>query len=100
MTKHHWFALALLLPLVAPAAAQTADADAVKRGEYLVMGMGCNDCHTPFVMGTNGPEPDMTRALSGHPQDLPITQPAALAEPWAAASSMTNTAHSGPWGVS
>ena len=40
---------------------------AVARGEYLVHAMGCTDCHTPWKMGPNGPEPDMTRALSGHP---------------------------------
>ena len=30
---------------------------------------GCNDCHTPLRMGPNGPEPDMTRMLSGHPEN-------------------------------
>lgn len=44
----------------------------VERGEYLVMVGGCNDCHTPWIMGPNGPEPDMTRMLSGHPQDLEV----------------------------
>ncbi len=51
-------------------------------------------------MGANGPEPDMSRMLSGHPQDIVITAPAKVAEPWAAAFIATNTAWSGPWGVS
>ena len=61
---------------------------------------GCHDCHTPFIMGPNGPEPDMTRALSGHPQDIVIDAPAQLPEPWIGAMNATNTAWSGPWGVS
>ena len=80
--------------------AQEDAAALVERGEYLVNTSGCHDCHTPFTMGANGPEPDMTRALSGHPQDIVIEAPAQLSEPWVAASIATNTAHSGPWGVS
>ena len=34
-------------------------------GEYLVKTGGCDDCHTPWKMGDNGPEPDMTRRLLG-----------------------------------
>ena len=53
--------------------------DLVQRGEYLVSVLGCNDCHTPFEMGPNGPEPDMTRMLSGHPEDLVMPPPPDLA---------------------
>lgn len=99
--KYYVLGLAVLLPIVGAAAAQeTANPELVKRGEYLVTIMGCNDCHTPFVMGPNGPEPDMTKALSGHPQDFEITEPAVVPEPWVAAIAPTNTAYSGPWGVS
>lgn len=81
--------------------AQESDtASLVERGEYLVTTSGCHDCHTPWVMGSAGPEPDMTRALSGHPQDIVIEAPAELAEPWIMAAFPTNTAWSGPWGVS
>jgi mono/diheme cytochrome c family protein len=97
--RYHFVTLAVLLPMVGAAAAQETP-EMVKRGEYLVTAMGCSDCHTPFVMGANGPEPDMSRLLSGHPQDISITAPAELSEPWLAASSLTNTAHSGPWGIS
>lgn len=44
----------------------------VSRGKYLVSVMGCDDCHTPMKMGAQGPEPDMTRRLSGHPQGLKV----------------------------
>ncbi|HET9250744.1 MAG TPA: c-type cytochrome, partial [Candidatus Eisenbacteria bacterium] len=73
----------------------------VQRGKYLVTIMGCNDCHTPWKMGANGPEQDMTRMLSGHPESDVVTAPAALGQaPWMAAVSNTFTAWSGPWGVS
>jgi mono/diheme cytochrome c family protein len=71
----------------------------VERGKYLVTTMGCNDCHTPFKMGPNGPEPDMTRMLSGHP-DGPLPAPPPLSGPWVGAVSATFTGWSGPWGIS
>ncbi len=78
-----------------------ADAATVARGQYLVTTGGCHDCHTPMKMGPNGPEPDMSRALSGHPQQLEMPPAPQLPEgPWLAVSSATNTAFSGPWGVS
>ena len=43
-----------------------------ERGRYLVTVGGCNDCHTPLKMGPKGPEPDMSRMLSGHPDSFPI----------------------------
>jgi Cytochrome c len=74
---------------------------AVARGKYLVNVAGCNDCHTPFVMTENGPEPDMTRMLSGHPESLPMPEPPRLPEgPWLWVGGATNTAYAGPWGVS
>lgn len=93
-----FFSIALL---PSTASAQDAPTGArVARGEYIVTTSGCHDCHTPFVRGPNGPEPDMKRALSGHPQDFRITAPIALPEPWGAAFAVTMTAASGPWGVS
>lgn len=86
----------LAVPLLA-----AAHPAAVRRGAYLVQIMGCNDCHTPMKMGANGPEPDFTRALSGHPQDLKIEQGPDLGQgPWMWAGAGTMTAFSGPWGVS
>ena len=72
------------------------------RGKYLVNTSGCHDCHTPWKPGVNGgePEPDMSRMLSGHPQDMALPPPPKPIGPWIIASAATNTAHSGPWGVS
>jgi mono/diheme cytochrome c family protein len=81
--------------------AQRLDADAVARGKYLVNFGSCNDCHTPWKLGPNGPEPDTTRLLSGHPADLVISAaPQAPVGPWAFVAAATMTAWSGPWGVS
>ena len=63
--------------------------------------MGCNDCHTPWKMGPRGPEPDMTRALTGHPSDIVMPPPPSLPPgPWTWMGAATNTAFAGPWGVS
>lgn len=90
-----------------PAAKTVANTAAKKlspqaqRGRYLVDTAGCHDCHTPWKMGEKGPEPDMTRALSGHPESLEMPPAPALPEgPWLAVWSATNTAIAGPWGVS
>lgn len=73
----------------------------VERGRYLVTSFGCTDCHTPWIMGPNGPMPDDSRFLSGHPADL-VMPPAPKLEPgpWVMSASATNTAWAGPWGVS
>ncbi|KAA2285068.1 c-type cytochrome [Arenimonas fontis] len=88
----------------AGAAASGVEADRaakIERGRYLVNTSACHDCHTPFVMGPNGPEPDMSRALSGHPESLPMPPPPTLPEgPWIVLMGATNTAWAGPWGVS
>lgn len=76
-------------------------ASAVERGAHLVRSMGCNDCHTPWKMGPNGPEPDMTRALTGHPESDKITEVPKLPDsPWGWIAARDNTAFAGPWGVS
>jgi len=72
----------------------------IDRGSYLVGMMGCNDCHTPWKMGPKGPEPDMTRALTGHPQDVVLPPAPAASGPWIWHGAATNTAFAGPWGVS
>jgi len=73
----------------------------VERGRYLVQAMGCHDCHTPKKMGPNGPEPDFTRALSGHPEDVLLPPPPKpAAGPWIATAAWDLTAWSGPWGIS
>ena len=72
----------------------------IQRGEYLTTVLGCNDCHTPMQQGPNGPVPDMTRMLSGHPEALQMPPPPTLPEgPWLWVGAATNTAYSGPWGI-
>lgn len=85
-----------LAPMVA-----IADEAQIVRGQYLVTTAGCNDCHTPLVPGPNGPERDMTRMLSGHPEQL-VMPPLSVRPqaPWETVASTTFTAWSGPWGVS
>jgi mono/diheme cytochrome c family protein len=100
------FALAALTSIgcsdrdVAVQAAAAPDVAArVARGEYLVKVIGCNDCHTPLKMGPKGPESDMTRYLSGHPEEVgPMTAPTHEA-PWQWAGAPTMTAFAGPWGI-
>ena len=92
--------LAVSLPVRAQSPANPATADKVARGKYLVTVAGCNDCHTPWVMGASGPEPDMSRMLSGHPEAEKLPAAPAPQGPWIVATSATNTAFSGPWGVS
>ena len=74
----------------------------VERGKYLVNIMGCHDCHTPWKVGPKGPEMDMTRALSGHPEELKMPPAPQLPTqgPWAMTAAGTMTAWAGPWGVS
>ena len=78
-------------------AGEDAGTDArVARGKYLVTVAVCNDCHTPWKMGEAGPEPDMSRMLSGHPAKFEVTAPAKTPEgPWNMVAAPTNTAWSG-----
>ena len=95
-----------LLRAMAPQAQPATDLSPEKkkvriaRGAHLVETMGCNDCHTPLKMGPRGPEPDMSRALTGHPAEVvmpPAPGPTGL---WGWHGSLTGTAFAGPWGVS
>ena len=96
-------AAAVAILFAAPAAqAARKDAQTVRteRGRYLVTAMMCNDCHTPWHVGPKGPEPDMTRMLSGHPAALKMPPAPAAQGPWIVSMAATNTAFAGPWGVS
>ncbi len=98
-----------LAEAVQPAApgAQAAPAPSTRlnaqqaRGKYLVSTSACMDCHTPLKMGAQGPEPDLARLYSGHPEPLKMPPAPVLPEgPWVMTASATNTAWAGPWGVS
>jgi hypothetical protein len=75
----------------------------VERGKYLTIIGGCNDCHTPKTFTKEGPVPDMTRELSGHPAGAKVPEvPASVIGPqgWGALSSNDFTAWAGVWGIS
>jgi mono/diheme cytochrome c family protein len=99
-------AFAATAPTLAAQAAETANAvaaasaDKVARGKYIVSASACHDCHTPWTLGPDGPGPDFSRALSGHPQDIIMPPAPAPAGPWVMTAAGTNTAWAGPWGVS
>ena len=87
-------ATAATLALLAGAAHAADDAanarDKVTRGKYLMDTAGCMDCHTPWKLSANGPEPDLSRLYSGHPQDLAMPPAPKLPEgPWLVVASAT-----------
>jgi hypothetical protein len=84
----------------ANASTSTPATNRIERGKYLVTVVGCGDCHTPLKMGPQGPEPDMGRLLSGHPEQMGPLPNAKPQGPWVWAGAGTNTAFGGPWGVS
>ncbi len=92
--------LSLLSTSTASAAEPRPSKRSIERGRYLVSIMGCHDCHTPLTMGPEGPMPDMTRALSGHPESFVIGPRPPLDDRWVWAGAATNTAFVGPWGTS
>jgi mono/diheme cytochrome c family protein len=83
-------------PVSAPAQSKA------ERGRMLVLGGGCHDCHTPKKLGPKGPEADMSKMLSGHPEGIKVTAPykPATGSQWAIGTTESLTAWSGPWGVS
>ena len=91
---------ASVLPAVAADDSRAIQPDKAARGKYLVTIAGCNDCHTPWKLGPSGPAPDMTRMLSGHPETVAMPPAPQLPEGWGMTAARTNTAFSGPWGVS
>lgn len=80
------------------APAVETEASKIERGRYLVGIMGCNDCHSPKLMGPQGPYLDPDRILSGYPADRPLPPVPANAEAWALMA-MDLTAAVGPWGT-
>jgi len=102
MRRHHAAVLGLVATLVAVGCArQVPEPTPVERGRFLVSIGGCGDCHTPKVLGADGPRPDTTHLLSGHPQDMNLPAPPQLPPgPWMAVTDWTLTAWSGPWGIS
>jgi hypothetical protein len=86
----------------ATAPATVSGQSQIEHGKMLVIGGGCHDCHTPKIMTPRGPEPDMARMLSGHPEAAGVPQPfsGGPAQPWSTHTNDHLTAWSGAWGVS
>lgn len=77
------------------------EAEKVKRGEYLVNSVGCDDCHSPKKMGPQGPEIIADLRFSGFPSNgqLPAVNTAEIKKGWMMmAPDLTSAA--GPWGQS
>ncbi|WP_336516706.1 diheme cytochrome c-553 [Pollutibacter soli] len=74
----------------------------VKRGEYLVSSIGCDDCHSPKKLGPNGePEVISELRLSGYPSSRSIQKPDSnvIKQGWMLfGTDLTSAA--GPWGMS
>lgn len=73
----------------------------VKRGEYLIVSMGCDDCHSPKIMTDQGPVLDAEHRLSGYPamRPLPAISKEGIKDGWILMVGDL-TAAVGPWGVS
>ena len=84
------------VPAAAPAMSQ------VDRGKMLIIGGGCHDCHTPKKVGPAGPEADLDRMLSGHPESEGVPPPfkPIKGSPYVIHINGHLTAWSGDWGVS
>lgn len=76
-------------------------AERIKKGEYLVSIVGCDDCHSPKKMGAHGPEIIPELRLSGYPAGRPIGKPDSnvVKQGWALLNADLTSAV-GPWGVS
>jgi len=73
----------------------------IKRGEYLVSAVGCDDCHSPKKMGPQGPEIIAELRFSGSPStaQLPSVNTGEIKKGWMMfAPDLTSAA--GPWGQS
>jgi hypothetical protein len=76
-------------------------AELIKRGEYLVSTIGCDDCHSPKTMGPMGPEIIPELRLSGYPSGRPLQKPDShvVKQGWILFGQDLTSAV-GPWGVS
>ena len=77
------------------------NAELVKRGEYLVNAVGCDDCHSPKTMGPRGPEIIQELRFSGYPSTRPVQKADsnAVKQGWALFGPDLTSAV-GPWGMS
>jgi len=77
------------------------EAEKIKRGEYLVNSIGCDDCHSPKRVGSNGFEVIAEKRFSGFNPDepLPTVNPGEVKKGWMLfAPDLTSAV--GAWGQS
>lgn len=86
-------------PTVSVAPAEPTQAELLAEGEHLVQILDCHGCHSPKVMTAQGPAPDPTRLLSGHPADEALPPMPQDANGWVLFGMGLTTAV-GPWGTS
>jgi hypothetical protein len=88
-------------PAAKPVTAAISKDSLIKRGEYLVSAVGCDDCHSPKKIGPNGMEIIPERRFSGFPQNgtVPPVNMAEVQKGWVLfAGDLTSAV--GPWGQS
>ncbi|HUQ00847.1 MAG TPA: c-type cytochrome [Kofleriaceae bacterium] len=100
MTATNTAAALALIASIAACNTTSSKPTPAERGKYLVTAAGCNDCHTPLIMGPKGPERDANHVLAGHPASMALPPAPAAQGPWMYTAAATMTAWSGPWGVS
>jgi hypothetical protein len=86
---------------VKPAITEISKDSLIKRGEYLVSAVGCDDCHSPKKIGPNGLEIIPELRFSGFPNDgtVPPVNTAEVEKGWVLfAGDLTSAV--GPWGQS
>jgi hypothetical protein len=73
----------------------------IKRGDYLVSTMGCDDCHSPRAFGPDGVHIIPEQRLGGHQASVQLgpIDTSELSKGWVLMSMVGNAAV-GPWGVS
>ncbi len=78
-----------------------SQAELVKRGEYLVNSIGCDDCHSPKRMGAHEPEIIEELRFSGYPSERPVQEvdTNSVKRGWMLLGADLTSAV-GPWGMS
>jgi hypothetical protein len=80
---------------------EVTDENLVRKGEYLITIAGCNDCHSPKILGPQGPEIDSSLMLSGYPSSRPMPEwPMEVIAKGQVVVNFDLTAAMGLWGMS
>lgn len=73
----------------------------IRRGDYLVNSIGCDDCHSPKKFGPNGMEIDLEHRFGGHLAGSPLGKPnLSVMKDGYMLFALDLTSAAGPWGQS